>query len=37
MLASIYHDIRITLNSHFGRENGSFCRLLRNVKIDVIM
>ena len=30
------HDIKITLNSQFGRENGRFYRLLRNVKIDVI-
>ena len=36
MLDSIYQDIKITLNSHFGRENGRFCRFLCNVKIDVI-
>ena len=30
---SLSHDIKITLPSHFGRENG---RILRNFKIDVI-
>ena len=30
------HDIKISLTSHFGRENGRVCRLLRNFKIYVI-
>ena len=30
------HDIKITLKSHFWRENARFCHLLCNVKMDII-
>ena len=35
-MLDLSYDIKITLNLPFGRENGRFCRLLRNVQIDVI-